>query len=246
MNRRAVLALAVLALAAPSVARPAAGSRAAAPGDGAEKQRLDTKAMIERNKRCMRAASAQAAKVTFDRKDVEKYLAEWRSFQALDVGKGWDVDAEGRECLELDAAIADPKYVAWARQRGLDPKTWAAKSLRITLTHAKRRAPGQAAETKAQMESQRRELTKHCKSMGPDACRDLERAFADSEQMMREGEAMMALLPDPTGAEAALLAEYEPRLREALEGRQRRHGRGGAGEPGAEDAPEEGDDEPSR
>ena len=59
----------------------------------------------------------------------------------------------------------------------------------------------------------------------------------------------MALFPTPTRAEAALLDEYDARLREATEGpRHRRHGEGELDAPaGADpgDSQAEGDDPPA-
>ncbi len=204
---------------------------AAAPGAGG--QPPDVKAMIARNKQCLRALSAEIGQVTFDRKDVEKYLAEWPSFDALELGKGRYEEGQGPECADVAAVVADPRYVAWTRERGLTPRGWLQKSLRITLTNAKRRAPAQLAEMKAQMEAQRREMAKHCQSMGPTACRDMERSFASADEAARETSAMFALFPEPTRAEAALLAEYGARL-EAVSERPRRRGgpRGGAADLG--------------
>lgn len=202
----------------------------------------DVKATMERNKRCLSVLSKHGSRVSYDRKDLEKYLAEWPSFDALDIDQAQGDSANGPECVDLPAALANPRYAAWARERGLDPKDWLLKSLRISLTYAKWRAPAQAAEMKAQMEMQRREMEKHCKSMGPGACRDLERAFAGSEDAMREMAAMMALLPDPTRSEAALLAEYDLRLRRAAEGGERRERRRGALHGGDEDAGDAGQD----
>jgi hypothetical protein len=107
----------------------------------------------------------------------------------------------------------------------------------------KRRAPAQNAQLKAQMDAQRKELAQRCKSMGPGACADVERMFAQGDDLIRETAAMMALLPDPTPAEAALLTEYDARLREASDGRHRRGHRAGAGpspDAGDADAPEDG------
>jgi hypothetical protein len=197
--------------------------------------------MMERNKKCMRELSAQASKVSFDRKDIEKYLAEWRSFDTLDVVDDGSDSAPGPECVDIDKALADPKYVAWARGRGLDARSWLLKSLRISLTHTKRRAPAQNAEMKAQMDTQRRELAKHCKSMGPNACSDMEKAFGQSEEAMRDMAATMALLPEPSRAEAALLTEYDARLTAVHEDPPRR--RDGGMEPGDAGPPPDGGDE---
>lgn len=233
MNPRVALAAALLVALSSATARAAA---APARG-GAGGRELDAKAAMERNKKCMRELSAQAAKVTFDRKDVEKYLAEWESFEELDLaGDDAEDDDAGPDCVDLGAALADPQYVAWARERGVEPRSWLLKSLRISLTHAKRHFPAQAAEMKAQLESQRRELTKHCKSMGPDACRDMDKGFVDAEAASRDLAAMMASLPEPSRAEAALLTEYDARLAEAMGGRR------GGDDPGMEPEPE-GDDE---
>ncbi len=240
--RSLALVLAVLSSAVLSTPGPvaAAGRDAAAKKPGAEQP--DLKTIMERSKACLRQVSAQAAKVTFDRKDLERYLAEVRSFDALDV----DTAAEGPEgwrCVALDDAAKEPRYVAWARERRLDPRDWLLKSVRISLTDTKRRAPAQAAEMKAQMESQRGEMAKHCKQMGPNACAEMERSFALGEELMRESRAMMALLPEPTRAEAALLVEYDGRLREVMEGRrQGRQGEGAQGDPG-EPAEAPADDE---
>lgn len=242
MNRAVTVALLSVAtlLAAPAPALGAGRAGGAGKPGPAGPQQPDVKAMIERNKRCLREASAHASKVTFDRKDLERYLAEYRSFDALELDK--KDDANGPSCPDLAEAVKDRRYVAWARERGLDPKVWMQKSLRIALTDTKRRAPAQAAEMKAQMETQKRELAKHCKSMGPTACADMDKAFAQGDEMVRESAAMMALLPEPTKAEAALLAEYDARIRETTEGaRRERHGPGGEPGPDADaaDAPDE-------
>jgi hypothetical protein len=235
VNLSVALAIALLSVAITTGATGAAGTGGQPP---------DVRAQLERNKKCMREVSAQASKVTFDRKDVEKYLAEWLSFDELDESEGSDEDEkDGPECVDLAAALAEPKYVAWARERKLDPKSWLLKSMRITLTHAKRHAPAQAAEMKAQMDAQRRELAKHCESMGPNACRDMDKAFAGADEMVRETSAMMALFPEPTRAEAALLSEYDDRLQEVIEGGRR--GRDGEGGPDGDagDSPADEDEE---
>jgi hypothetical protein len=242
VNRRVAITAAVLLVAVLSTAAPVAAAPPARGAGGG--QAPDLKAMMERNKKCIRELSTHASKVTFDRKDLEKYLAEYRSFDALGVDEAKDDGPDGFKCVDLADALKDPKYTAWARERRLDAKDWLLKSLRISLTHTKRRAPAQAAEAKAQMESQRIEMAKHCKSWGPNACRDMEKSFAQGDEMMRESAAMMALLPEPTRAEATLLGEYDARLREATEGRRDRRGREGAGpETDRPDAPEDEDAE---
>lgn len=233
MDRRLALAIALLSVSFSAGAAPPASDRPGAPADG----QPDMKAMMERNRRCIRALSAEAAKVTFSRKDLDAYLAEWRSFEELDL----DDENDAVDCVDVSKAAADPRYVAWARERRLDPKPWMLKSMRITLTYTKRRAPQQVAEMKQQMEGQRRELEKQCKNMGPTACRDLQQAFASGDELVRESQAMWALFPEPTRAEAALLDEYDARLRQVIE-EERRAGRGrhgdipGEDDPGAEDA----------
>lgn len=79
--------------------------------------------------------------------------------------------------------------------------------------------------------------------MGPDACREIQQAFASGDDAMREVQAMWALFPEPSRAEAALLVEYDPRLREVHEGGHRRGDRGDELDPGGEDAPPEDDQE---
>jgi hypothetical protein len=240
MNRRVAFAVSAAAFLVVASGAAVAGGRAA-PADGARGQ-PDVKVMMERSKKCMRDASAFVAKTRFDKKDLERYIAEYPSFDALDIDGDKDRDANGPRCPELSEAVKNPKYVSWARTRGLDPKDWLQKALRISLTDAKRRAPAQAAESKAHMESQKQELAKHCQKMGPDACAQLEKGFAQGAELMREGEAMMALLPDATPTEAALLGEYEARLREATAERHRAR-RGAEAGPGlqAADTEESGD-----
>lgn len=201
----------------------------------AEVKPPDPAAALARQRACLEAVVKQVSKVTFDRKDVERLLAEWRSFDALD--EGLDREVEGVECFRIDQVLADPKYLAWARGRGLDPKKWLLASARISMTHAKRSAGPRAAEARAQFEAQRRELRGRCGAMGPTACAELERGFAAGEAALREGEKIMALFPEPTRAEAALLAEFAPRLEEVMEsdGTAREAGPGD----GAADEPEE-------
>lgn len=181
----------------------------------------DVKVLVERNKQCLRKLSTHVSKVSFGRKDVERYLAEWRSFDALEEERASADATPGPECVDLSAALADPKILAWARERGLDPKDWLLKSMRISLTYAKRTLPARNAEMKAQLEAQRRELAQRCKSMGPNACREIEAAFAQGDEMVRQSSELMALFPDPSPAEAALLDEFAVRLREAVEGGER-------------------------
>lgn len=244
MSRRLALVFAVLSVAVSTGAAPST----AAPAGRAGGKPPDVKAMMERNRKCMRELSAHAAKVSFDRKDLEKYLAEFRSFDELDIGKGPDDDSDddkpGMDCVDLSAAAADPRYVAWARERRLDPKTWLLKSMRITLTNVKRRAPAQAAEMKERMDEQRRELEKRCGSMGPNACSEMRQAFASGDEAMRENAALWALFPEPSRAEAALLAEYDARLRKVTEDWGRRGGRHDDLDADADqDSPPEDDDQ---
>lgn len=244
MRRRLAPLLAVLAFALGSTPEARAASRGGAREGSDTAKPPDLKAMVERNKRCLREASAHVSNVTFGRKDLERYLAEWASFDALDFG---DKDDAGPQCIDLAAAVKNPKYVAWCRERGLEPKAWLLSSARITLTRARQKAPAEAAQMKEQMETQKREMAKHCKSMGPTACRDMEQAFAQGDDMMRETAAMMALFPEPTRAEAALLTEYDERLTQAMDARHggRGRSRSPAGEQDAlpdDDAP--GDAEP--
>jgi len=237
MDRRIALAITItitlLSVSLTAGAAPPASDPPAPPADG----QPDMKAMMERNRKCLRALSAEAAKVSFGRKDLDAYLAEWRSFEELDLDEENDVD-----CVDVSKAAADPRYVAWARERRLDPKPWMLKSMRITLTYTKRRAPQQMAEMKQQMEAQRRELEKQCKNMGPTACRDLQQAFASSDELVRESQALWALFPEPTRAEAALLDEYDGRLRQVIE-EERRAGKGRHGGVPGEDDPGAGDPE---
>lgn len=222
-----------------------AGPSTVAAARGAQGQ-PDPKALMERNKRCLREASAQVSKVSFDRQDLEKVLAEYRSFDALDIDEeddAADEDVTAMECFDLSTALADRRYVAWARERGLDPKVWLLKSARVVLTHARWRAPAEQAEMKRQMDSQRRELEKRCGSMGPEACREVQKAFASGDASMRELEAMWALFPEPSRAEAALLAQYDRRIRQVLEDEGDRRGQGGLDGPPGDDAPS-GEDGP--
>lgn len=223
------LALVVLAVAAAT-----ARAEAVKPPDPA--------AALTRQRACLEAVVKQVSKVTFDRKDVERLLAGWRSFDALD--EGLDREVEGVECFRIDQVLADPKYLAWARGRGLDPRRWLLASARISMTHAKRSAGPRAAEARAQLEAQRRELRGRCGAMGPTACAELERGFAAGEAALREGEKIMALFPEPTRAEAALLAEFAPRLEEVMESdgtaREVGPGDGAADEPEEEPAGDEG------
>lgn len=221
---RSVALVALLTLAAPSAA--------------AAQQAPDMKALIERQRKCLKAISAHLSKVSFDEKDVEAFLANWRSFDALDLDDEAEDDA-GPECVDLPAALADPGYVAWARQHRVDPKTWLPKSLRITLTYVKRRTPAQMAEMKAQMAAQRAELEKSCKSMGPNACQEVAKAYANSDELMKESMATVALFPEPTRAEAALLERHGARIQAAVE----EDARGDRDEPGSAADEEEGEDE---
>lgn len=242
MSRRVpVLVCGVVCLALLSGAGPSTGAAGRGP-----RGQPDPKALMERNKRCLREASAQVSKVSFDRQDIEKVLAEWRSFDELDIDEKRDDAADGDtsvECFDLSAALADPRYVAWARERRLDPKIWLLKSARVALTHARWRAPAEQAEMKKQMDSQRRELEKRCGSMGPDACREVQQAFASGDATMRELAAMWALFPEPSRAEAALLAQYDGRLRRVLEDEGGRSGRRGLDAAG-DDAPPDDDGPP--
>jgi hypothetical protein len=80
--------------------------------------------------------------------------------------------------------------------------------------------------------------------MGPNACRDIEQAFASTDATVRETTAMMAVFPEPTRAEAALLAEYDARLREVHRRDPEATARDGASEGPGEvgGAPDEGGD----
>jgi len=174
----------------------------------------DPASELGRQKACLRAVVQQVSKVAFDRKDVERFLAEWRSFDALEGLPG--AGESGPECFKVEEVLADPTYLAWARSRGLEPRAWLLASVRISMTWARRSGGGHVAEAKAQLEAQRRELTARCASMGPTACADLEKGLAAGEAAIRSGAELMALFPEPSAAEARLLDQYGPRLDEAM------------------------------
>lgn len=206
-----------------------------APPPAATRRPADPKASAAKQRECLRAMSARVAKITFGRKDVERHLAEWRSFEALDDRGGADEVGGGTECVDLSAAVADPRYVAWARQRGLDPGGWLLASMRITLTFAKRQAPAQAAEMRRQLEKVRRDLEAACSKGSRDACATSKQAAAGADELAREVAALTALFPEPTRAEAALLDEYADRLRAAAEDPEERRGERTRGDADDED-----------
>jgi hypothetical protein len=199
----------------------------------------DPKAQLAKVKECIRKASAEVAKVTYARKDVEKFLAEWQSFEALDE-KGDDAkEQDGPDCQDFSKVIGDPKYVAWARARGLEPRTWMQKSLRISLTFAKRRAPAQAEEGRRQIAKLQEGFEGACKRGQGDACAQLKQMTAAGEAMIQESLSFMALFPEPTKAEGLLLEEFGSRLAVAMEGRNHRD----RGSPYRDDAEAAADDE---
>jgi hypothetical protein len=208
----------------------------AAPARAAPPKPPDPAAELARQKDCVRSAVKEVSKVTFTRKDVERLLAEWKGFDAL----GEDQKEEDTECFAVGKILADPKYVAWAKGRGLDPRGFLLASARISMTFVKHRAPARVAQGRAQFQAQRTELRARCASMGPNACAEMEKGFVQAEAMMKEAEAFMALFPSPTAAEAKLLDEYGDRLEAELEGDDGGHM--GAPEDGPGDEPD--DEEP--
>jgi hypothetical protein len=202
-----------------------------APARAASPKPPDPAAELARQKDCVRAAVKELSKVTFTRKDVEKLLAEWRGFEALDEDEKEEGDTE---CFAVGKILRDPKYVAWAKGRGLDPRGFLLASARISMTFVKHRAPARVAQGRAQFEAQRTELRARCASMGPNACAELEKGFAQAEAVMKEAEAFMALFPSPTAAEAKLLDEYGDRLEAEMEGGDGDHLGAPEDEPGDE------------
>lgn len=202
-----MLRAAVAITAAAIVAIPTAPARAEPP------RAPEPAGELARQKECVRSAAKELSKVTFTRKDVERLLAEWKGFDAL----GEDVDEEGDAvCFQVGRILADPKFVAWAKGRGLDPRGFLLASARISMTWVRHTAPAKAARGRAQLEAQRTELRSRCASMGPSACGEVEKGFADAEKLLREAEGFTALFPAPTTAEVKLLDEYGPRLERVM------------------------------
>ena len=151
--------------------------------------------------------------VEFDDDDVDDLIATWDEMTLLEVEPG-----TRQRPLGLQDILDQPEYLAFCRRHGLDPTTYAKKSMRIMLGLMARSMPshvGDPAQTQAQIDQ-----LEHLRRQLPnDAREQVEEQIRDAMEALRAASQMFEQLPEPTDDEAAVLDARAAELDALVRGR---------------------------
>lgn len=125
---------------------------------------------------------------------------------------------------DFGVVVDDPKYVAWCRERRLEPAGFFHQFLRLQALWMREESLAGLSRALEELPLQRAELDAARERMGQEAYGKGVAALDEAKGLIVETRAMMERLPVAGAEEAALLAKHDRRIRETL----------GEGEPGRE------------
>lgn len=112
--------------------------------------------------------------------------------------------------------VRDPTYVAWCRERGLEPEPFFRQFLRLQALWMREESLGALARALEELPGQRAEIDAARAQMGEEAYASGVAALDEAKAMIVHTREMMEQLPVPEGEEAALLEQHDRRIRETL------------------------------
>jgi hypothetical protein len=112
--------------------------------------------------------------------------------------------------------VRDPTYVAWCRERGLEPEPFFRQFLRLQALWMREESLGALARALEELPGQRAEIDAARAQMGEEAYASGVAALDEAKAMIVHTRGMMEQLPVPEGEEAALLEQHDRRIRETL------------------------------
>lgn len=124
----------------------------------------------------------------------------------------------------FDIAIKDEKYIAWAKENGLEPEAFLRKFLRV-LTIGMKHSMGKAFEDgQAQLDEDEKTIEQFKDALGEEEYKKQKESITHAKGQMKIADEAVKGIPGPTDAEKVLLDKYADQLE---------LGMGGGSEPGS-------------
>jgi hypothetical protein len=120
------------------------------------------------------------------------------------------------DAYDFGVVVGDPTYVAWCRERGLEPEAFFRQFLRLQALWMREESLGGLSRALEELPGQRAEIDAAREQMGEAAYASGVAALDEAKAMIVHTRAMMEQLPVPEGEEAALLEKHDRRVRETL------------------------------
>ena len=117
---------------------------------------------------------------------------------------------------DFGVVVGDPTYVAWCRERGLEPETFFRQFLRLQALWMREESLGGLSRALEELPGQRAEIDAAREEMGEEAYASGVASLDEAKAMIVHTRAMMEQLPVPEGEEAALLERHGRRVRDIL------------------------------
>jgi hypothetical protein len=117
---------------------------------------------------------------------------------------------------DFGVVVDDPTYVAWCRERGLEPEPFFRQFLRLQALWMREESLGGLARALEELPGQRAEIDAAREQMGDEAHARAVADLDEAQAMIEDTRAMMEQLPVPGGDEAALLEKHRGRVRDTL------------------------------
>ncbi len=117
---------------------------------------------------------------------------------------------------DFGVVVGDPTYVAWCRERGLEPEAFFGQFLRLQALWMREESLGGLSRALEELPGQRGEIDAAREEMGEEAYARTVASLEEAEAMIQHTRTMMEKLPVPGGEEAALLQKHERRIRNTL------------------------------
>lgn len=170
-------------------------------------------AVLEAQKKFQEWARVTAnfiADVTFDRADVDSFIAHYPGFAA--VGEAKLEAGEEEEMIDYRTILEDPDFRAWAAAEGLSAEPWLKRSVRImamTMRDNMQQGLDEAASTLPQQKAM---IEQQCAQVDPQTCRQMRQAVELSVLGLERTREAFASLPEASPEERALLEEFGEEL----------------------------------
>lgn len=152
------------------------------------------------------------ADVRFTNDDIESYISHFEEFSSFE---GQEDD---EEIVDFSDVLADPEYLSWAAEHGLDPDTWLRKSTRITMALMRDQIQAAAEMMRSQYPQQMAMIEERCKEVDEESCQQMKQAMASNFAMFERQGRALERLPEPTADEQALLVEHADELQAVMMG----------------------------